>query len=129
MLNHLVKLLILLVVLGVSSQAYSKPPIFIDTAEDAFALSEDIKVDVLLVYTATWCGSCLVMKNDLNANLDIIEDTIVCYVDYDEHTGMAKQYGVKTLPTYFLYSNKIEKKKGVGYKNFKKFKEWLKNDQ
>jgi thiol-disulfide isomerase/thioredoxin len=129
MLNYPVKVLTLLVALLVSSQAYSKPPIFVDKAEDAFALSEDIKVDVLLVYTATWCGSCIVMKNDLHNNLDLIENTIVCYVDYDDNLNMAKQYGVKTLPTYFLYVDKKEKKRGVGYRGIKKFKEWLKNDQ
>lgn len=112
-----------------SSQVYSKPPAFTDTPEDAFALSEGIESDVLLIFTASWCQSCVVMKNDLHNNLDIIEDMIVCYVDHDNRKDMISEYGVRVLPTYFVYRNKKELKRATGYKGLSKFKEWLNNDR
>lgn len=119
---------ILLLILS-SSQAYSKPPAFTNTPEDAFVLSEGIGSDVLLIFTASWCRSCVVMKNDLHNNLDIIEDMIICYVDHDDRTDMVKEYNVKVLPTYFIYRNKKEIKRAIGYRGLNKFKEWLSNDR
>jgi thioredoxin 1 len=112
-----------------SSQVYSKPPAFTDTPEDAFALSEGLDLDVLLIFTASWCQSCVVMKNDLNNNLSVIDDMIVCYVDHDNRKDMVSEYGVRVLPTYFVYRNKKELKRATGYKGLSKFKEWLNNDR
>lgn len=123
------KIILIAILVYVGGTAYSKPPIFIDSPEDAFALSEDINVDVLLVFTASWCPSCLVMKNDINTNLDIVENTIVCYIDHDKRPDMVKEYKVRILPTYFLYKKKLERKREVGYKNISKFKEWIRNDK
>lgn len=112
-----------------SSQVYSNPTVFTDTPEDAFILSEVIGTDVLLIFTASWCRSCVVMKNDLHNNLDIIEDMIICYVDHEHRTDMVKEYDIKVLPTYFIYRNKKEIKRATGYKGLNKFKEWLSNDR
>lgn len=112
-----------------SSQLYSKPPAFTNTPEDAFALSEGIGSDVLLVFTASWCQACIIMKNDLNNNLDVLEDMIVCYVDHDDRKDMVQQHRVRVLPTYFVYRNKKELKRATGYKGLSKFKEWLHNDR
>lgn len=111
-----------------SSIGYSKPPIFISAPEDAFALSEDLDIDVLLIFTASWCQACVTMKNDLHNNLSVLDDTIVCYVDHDAKIEMVREYKVKTLPSYFLYRKKIEKRRGFGYQNLSKFKKWLEND-
>lgn len=129
MFKNMVITAIALLLLFCSSQAYSKPPAFTDTPEDAFALSEGIGVDVLLIFTASWCQSCVVMKNDLHNNLDLIEDMIVCYVDHDDRNDMVREYEVRVLPTYFVYRNKKELKRAAGYKGLSKFKEWLNNDR
>jgi thioredoxin 1 len=126
------KLLLITVTIALmfgGSQAYCKPPAFVDTPEDAFALSEGLDLDVLLIFTASWCQSCVVMKNDLNNNLSVIDDMIVCYVDHDNRQDMVKEYQVRVLPTYFVYRKKKELKKAIGYKGLSKFKTWLNNDR
>lgn len=124
-----VRLILIAILLCMGTSSYAKPPIFVDSPEDAFALSEDINIDVLLVFTASWCPSCVVMKNDIDSNLDVVENTIVCYVDHDKRSDMVKEYKVKILPTYFLYRKKLERKRESGYKNISKFKEWIKSDK
>lgn len=127
MMYKYIRFILITIFLLTTQSSYAKPPIFVDNPEDAFALSEDINIDVLLVFTASWCPSCVVMKNDINANLEIVEDTIVCYVDHDKRMDMVKEYKVRILPTYFLYRKRIERKKEVGYKNISKFRDWIKN--
>ena len=101
-------IILLTLVLNINSLvSYSAPPIFTKAPDEAFALSEDMKLDVLLVFTASWCASCQVMKNDIHTNLDNFQNTIICYVDYDEYKSMAIQYKVKVLPDYRIYRNKI----------------------
>lgn len=113
-----------------SSQiAISAPPIFITNPDDAFAISQEIKVDVFLIFTADWCPSCQIMKNDIHNNLDQFQNTIICYIDYDEYKDMAKQYQVKTLPDYRLYRNNVEIKKKIGYKSKIELFKWFNTDQ
>lgn len=113
--------------LVVSSQGvFAAPPIFVDNPESAFALAEDLKIDVFLLFTANWCPSCIIMKNDIHNNLNNFSDIIFCYVDYDKYKDMAIQYKVNILPDYRIYRNKVEVKKTTGYKNKKDLLEWLK---
>lgn len=127
MFNLSIKIVLICLCLACLGRADANPPIFANTPEDAFALSEDLNIDLLLVFGASWCVACVNLKNDLNSNLDVIEDTIVCYVDYDKRTDMAKEYMVKTLPSYFLYRKRTEKKRGSGYQGLAKFRKWLDN--
>jgi thioredoxin-like negative regulator of GroEL len=104
-----------------------EPASYVSSLEDAVALSEHSKKDILLIFTASWCQPCQNLKKDLKDNPEIIENLIVCYVDIDENQDLAKQYKARTVPKYFLISNRIEVKSGKGYKSLKNLKEWLNN--
>lgn len=115
-----------LVLILSSLQLTAAPPIFLDNPESAFALSEDLEIDVFLLFTAGWCPSCLIMKNDIHNSLDNFSDIIFCYVDYDKYKDMAKQYQVTILPDYRIYRKKVEIAKKTGYKNKEELLQWIK---
>lgn len=127
MLNYVKKVCYLIFfVLYSSLQLCAAPPIFLNNPNDAFALSEDLKIDVFLLFTADWCPSCNVLKNDIHSNLDSFENIIFCYVDYDKYKEMATQYQVKILPDYRIYKDKIEIKRKIGYNNKTELLQWIK---
>ena len=129
MLNSVKKLLYLIFfVLYSSLPICAAPPIFLNNPNDAFALAEDLKIDIFLLFTADWCASCNILKNDIHSNLDSFENIIFCYVDYDKYKDMAKQYDVKILPDYRIYRNKVEIKKKIGYKSKNELFEWINNN-
>lgn len=109
-----------------SLELSAAPPIFLHSPSDAFALSEDLKLDVFLLFTADWCASCGIMKKDIHSNLENFDNIIFCYVDYDKYKDMALQYDVKILPDYRIYRNKMEIKRKIGYTNKKDLLEWMK---
>ena len=120
------KILNAFIFLLLSSQAiYAAPPVFVKTAQEAFILSEEIKVDVYLVFTANWCPSCNVMKNDIHNNLEQFQNVIICYVDYDLNKEMVKQYDVKVLPDSRIYRNKVEIKQKTGYSSLLDLVDWF----
>ena len=106
----------------------SKPPIFLDSAEDAFILSEDLSLDLLLVFGAEWCVACDKLKNDIHKDLSMVENTVVCYVDIEKRPDFAKEFKVKRIPECIIYRNKKEIKRRVGYKNKIDFLNWLSSE-
>ena len=104
-------------------------PVDLAPISDAFALAADTKKDLLIIFGANWCVYCNILKNDIKTNLNIVEDKIVCFVDFDQNKDMVKEYRVRTIPDYMLYRDSIEIKRKVGYKNKEKFQEWLLNNE
>lgn len=109
----------------IPQKIYADSPIFVDSPEDAFALSEHTKIDVLLIFTAKWCGACQTLKTDLVNNTSMIEDKIVCYVDYDKRPDMVKEYSVRIIPDSFIYSKMKEIKRKTGYTSKKEYEKWI----
>lgn len=120
----MLKILALILSLSLCSFTYAEG-IFLESPEDAFALSEETKLDVLLVFTADWCPNCIQMKKDIIENISVVDNYIVCYVDYDKRADMVKEYKVKRIPDYMIYKNKKEIKRKVGYNGINQFKNWL----
>lgn len=120
---------VLLIVVNIPSYgAEPHPPIYVSNMLDAIALSDDIGVDVLVIFTAGWCGACQVMKTDIvNDGSNTLANHIICYVDYDDNTSLVKEYRVKKIPDYFILRKRKEIKRRVGYKNFTDFKKWIEN--
>lgn len=110
--------------------ADAKPPVYVRSLLDAVALSEEIEVDVFVMFTAPWCGACQVMKNDIHKDSSgALDDHIICYVDHDKNTELVKEYRVKVLPDYFILRKNRELKRKIGYKNFKEFRQWLRENE
>lgn len=108
-----------------SQLSIGKPPIFTDTPEDALILSKEIQVDTLLIFSADWCGACDKMKKDLNDDMSVLDDLIVCYIDFDKRPDLVKEFQVKLIPDYMIYSDNKEIKRKRGYKSKEEFKKWL----
>lgn len=120
--------LLILSTINNSQGLFAAPAIFVDSPEDAFALAEDTKKDLVIIFGADWCVYCNIMKKDINTDLNIVEDKIVCFIDFDQRKDMVKEYKVRVIPDYMLYRESIEIKRKAGYKNKEKFQEWLLNN-
>ena len=93
--------------------------------EDAFFLSKDLKKDAVIIFTADWCVNCIKMKKDLDSNLSILDNKIICYVNVDENEYYKNEYQVKNIPDYFILRNGVELKRQKGYKNIQDFIKWI----
>jgi thioredoxin-related protein len=83
---------------------------------------------MILIFSSKLCGPCKNLKDDINLNLDSIDDKIICYIDFNAREDLVKEFNVKNVPDIRLYQKKKEIKKKIGYRNYKEFIEWLKNN-
>lgn len=105
----------------------AEPAILVDTILDGVALSENLKKDVLVIFTADWCPACKKMKKDIVDDLSMVDDKIICYVNVDQDKDLVKEYKVRSLPDYFILRNNTEMGRMVGYKDRATFIKWLNN--
>jgi len=103
-------------------------PVYVDNLINALAESQSSGKDILVIFTADWCGVCKVMKNDLVNNPSVIKNKIVCYIDYDKNKDLIKEYRVNIIPDYLIIRNSIEIKRKIKYTNLEAFKIWIKNE-
>lgn len=83
--------------------------------------------EALTVFTAKWCPNCLVFKQDLDENPELWKDYKVEFVDFDQNKDMARELGVKRLPTFILHDhNGDEVGRKVGYHKASGLLRWLK---
>lgn len=120
------KILHAFALLLLTSQMYANEPIFVDSPEDAFALAQETKQEVLLIFTADWCHYCKVLKGHITDDPSMVSKLIVCFVDYDYRSDLVKEFNVKIIPDSFLYKDKIERKRKTGFKSKNDYIEWLK---
>lgn len=122
-------LLCFIVVLVYTHETIADPPIYSTDMVDAMVESENTNLPVLVIFTADWCKYCHVLINDIEKNPQLVENTIVCYIDYDKERVLSKEYAVSSLPTAIFIEKKIETKRMVGYKGIVKLSQWLKLKQ
>lgn len=101
-------------------------PVFADSLEDAVALSESSKKDILVIFGAEWCGYCTRTKKDIDNNLSKFQDTIIVYVDIDKREDLKREYMVKSIPDYMLLQKCIETKRKVGYMKISQLIDFIK---
>jgi len=75
-----------------------------------------IKNKILVDFYANWCGPCKMLSKVIDEisediNIDILK------IDIDKFGGIAKRYGVMSIPTIILFDNNIEIKKNIGLIN------------
>ena len=72
---------------------------------------------VLVDFFATWCGPCKMLTPILEELASDRSDTKIVKVDDDECEGLARQFGVMSIPTLIQFDNgKIIDKK-VGFQS------------
>lgn len=81
---------------------------------------------VLVDFFATWCGPCKMLTPILEELASDRSDTKIVKVDVDECEGLARQFGVMSIPTLIQFDNgKIIDKK-IGFQSKEEISEWLK---
>ena len=101
---------------------YANPPIFKTDYKDAVKVSNALDQDLILIFTASWCGPCKNLKNDLTKYSDLFKDTTICIIDIDKDPKLAGKYGVNKVPYSIFYSKGKEIKRITGYSNMDKYR-------
>ena len=75
----------------------------------------------ILRFTASWCGPCKALSMNLeSANIELPIEV----VDIDVHDDLAKEYGIRSVPTLVMLDENIEVKRMIGSKTVKELQEW-----
>ena len=106
----------------------AEPPVYMSSLVDSVALSETSDKEILVVFTADWCRYCSIMKQDISKAPKVVNDKIVCYVDYDTNNDLVKEYKVKLIPDYFILKNRMEIRRKVGYTTWANFIQWIREE-
>lgn len=110
----------LMMVMGMLSQmALAGPPVFVDDYEQAVKRTDK---SVLVVFGTDWCSHCKKLKNEKDSlNLD---DYVVCMVDADANSKIAKKNSVSSYPTSIIVYEGKEVSRKSGYKK-SDYQKWL----
>lgn len=121
--------LLIFINFNIFNTTYAENPVIVYDMLDAIALSENTKKPIFIVFTAKWCSACRCIKKDIDTNPQLLDDFIICYIDYDTNVELVNEYKVKQIPDYFILKNRIETKRKVGYLGIEIFKKWLKHNE
>ena len=75
----------------------------------------------ILRFTASWCGPCKSLAMNLeSAGLNLPIEV----VDIDMHDNLAREYGIRSVPTLVMLDENIEIKRLIGSKTVNELQEW-----
>ena len=88
----------------------------IEVTEDTFQSSViENTLPVIVDFWATWCPPCKILHPILD---EIAEDydgkVAVCKVDVDQNQSLAQKYGVRSIPTVFMFKGGEIKDQVIG---------------
>lgn len=70
---------------------------------------------VLVDFYATWCGPCQMLSPHLEELSNERTSCKIVKIDIDKFQGLAKQYGIMSVPTLMIFENGQNTKKEIGY--------------
>ena len=116
------KLLLIALCCILSINCYAHPPIFQSDYKSAKEISASLDQDMILIFTASWCGPCNNLKKDLTKYSDLFENTTICIIDIDKDPKIAREYGVNKVPYSIFYSKGKQVRRLTGYSNMSKYR-------
>ena len=70
---------------------------------------------VLIDFFATWCGPCRMMAPILEKVQEELGDSVKIFkVDVDESESLARQFGIMSIPSLYVFVDGAEKEHSVG---------------
>ena len=81
--------------------------------------------EVLVDFFATWCGPCRMLSPVLEEISSDRAGIKVVKIDVDECPNLARNYGVMSVPTLFLFKDGKEVSKQNGYMPKEELLEWI----
>lgn len=115
---HMIVLVITILTLAaIALYAFQKP-----VKKETFYIKPEFKL-----YYANWCPHCKTMMVDwkkLENDQGLSKQITISKIDCAEQRHVAKEAGVKTFPTMFLYING-KKIKYEGKRSYSNMKSWL----
>jgi thiol-disulfide isomerase/thioredoxin len=88
---------------------------YLEDLPDAVAQSRREGKDLLVIFTADWCGPCRRLKRDLAGAEAFRRDVLVCVVDCDKQRALSDLHGVQGIPDLRLYRLGEEVNRTTGY--------------
>lgn len=83
--------------------------------EEDFNSTIGSETPALVDFWAEWCGPCQAVAPTLDEIADERKGTLVVgKLNVDDHPGVAREYGVMSIPTMILFQDGVEKKRLVG---------------
>ena len=108
-----------------------KEQIVVTSYKDAIEKAKEVKMPILILFEAEWCGWCKRMKQDTLSNEKVkamMMNYIFLTIDTDKTTEVSKKFNVSSLPSYVITdSDGTKLKSDSGYKNPVDFEKWLDN--
>ena len=87
------------------------------------SFNEIINQDKVLVdFYAEWCGPCKMLTPVLERLGESFE---IVKVDVDKHFDLAKEYGIMSVPTLFIFKNGKVVKQMIGFMGYDELKDEL----
>lgn len=108
-----------------------RPTVFADDSSLDEAIAASIEQDRVLIVdvTASWCEPCQQMDRttwrdgDLTAWIET--NAIAMQIDTDEQPGLARDLGIRGLPTIIVYVDGVERGRLMGYYDGDQLLAWL----
>lgn len=107
------------------------PPAFRDLAyREAMTASEREGSTLLIKFTAAWCGPCKRMDHDTWSDEGVVDwlnahDVTAIQVDVDHEKPVAREHGVRAMPTMVVFKGGKEFDRAVGYMGPSELLTWL----
>jgi thioredoxin len=90
----------------------------IDLTSENFAQIVTSESNVIIDFTAKWCGPCKRMAPEYDATEAFVKttgiDLIFAKVDVDDQEELAQEFGIKCMPTLVLIKNGTEVERSLG---------------
>lgn len=104
------------------STAYADPSVLVSSYNEAVSLSKQTNLPILIIFSSDNCSYCNLLKE----NMPDIENTIVCFIDYQNNKQLVKQYKVNLIPDSIVIDHKENQLKRLkGFKDKNSYEAWL----